>query len=51
MSCVRSLVCVIQHGTCCGCIDVLPMKLNTGTGRSAFMPPGTPSPGCSVHFE
>ena len=30
---------------------VLPMKLNTGTGRSGFMPPGTPSPGCSVHFD
>ena len=43
MSCVRRLVCVIQQGTCRGCIAALPMKLNTGTGSR--------SPGCSSHFE
>ena len=37
ISCVRSLVCVTQHGTCCGCMSARPMKLNTGTG---FRSPG-----------
>ena len=35
MSCVRSLVSVIQHGRCAGCIEASPMNENTGTGRSS----------------
>ncbi len=34
ISCVRSLVCVIQHGTWRGCIVRPPMNENTGTGSS-----------------
>ena len=43
MSCVWLLVCVIQHGTCCGCMAVLPITENTGTGSR--------SPGCSCITE
>ena len=49
MSCVRSLVCVIQQGSWRGCMALLPMKLNTGNAP-AFTPPGMPSPGCSSHW-
>ena len=42
ISCVRSLVCVIQHATCAGCIARVPMKLITGAGSS---------PGCSSRTE
>src|SRR5690606_12956435 len=38
-SCVRSLVWVIQHGSCFGCMLACPMYENTGTGSR--------SPGCS----
>ena len=40
ISCVRSLVCVIQHGSCRGCMSRRPRKENTGSGSS---------PGCSLH--
>ena len=39
ISCVRSLVCVIQHGTWRGCSSRVPMNENTGAGSS---------PGCSA---
>ena len=42
ISCVRALVCVIQHGTWRGCCAARPMNENTGTGSS---------PGCSVIAE
>ena len=41
ISCVRSLVCVIQHAICGGCIARVPTKLITGAGSSpgcAFQP-------------
>ncbi len=50
ISCVRALVCVIQHGTWRGCMAREPMKLNTGTSPS-FTPPGMPSPGCCSQAE
>src|SRR5690242_21122829 len=38
ISWVRSFVCVIQHGSCRGCISRRPTKEKTGSGES---------PGCS----
>ena len=43
ISCVRALVCVIQHGIWAGCIAALPITENTGTGSE--------SPGCSCITE
>ncbi len=53
ISCVRSLVCVIQHGSCAGCWAAWPRKLNTGTGPAGGAPsgPGMPSPGCASSTE
>ncbi len=42
MSCVRSLVWVIQHGSCRGCCAASPMNENTGCGSS---------PGCTSIAE
>jgi len=39
MSCVRVLVCVIQHGFCSGCMAADPTAENTGIGSR--------SPGCT----
>ncbi len=39
ISCVRSFVCVIQQGSCRGCIARSPTKLITGAGSS---------PGCTA---